>query len=198
MAQVDSRPRYEAPKITSMDRDEVLRAFQMSAAQISAAGCWWSTGCARRAPGCARTLRVTRCREGWGPGRGMRPRPCARRPVGPTRKIRRVVHRQDQDCAWREATSRSRREICFTVVELHKDLHDYDDMSEMSRRQRLHRHMHNEMQTLEIVAQGLVDFPDVAWEIRMQLARQCWDEARHSASCIVGSGRWAATRVSSR
>ena len=24
-----------------MDRDEVLQAFQMSAAQISAAGCWW-------------------------------------------------------------------------------------------------------------------------------------------------------------
>ena len=38
------RPRYETPKITSMDRDEVLQAFQMSAAQISAAGCWWTTG----------------------------------------------------------------------------------------------------------------------------------------------------------
>jgi uncharacterized ferritin-like protein (DUF455 family) len=73
------------------------------------------------------------------------------------------------------------REPCFTVVELHKDLHDYDDMSDVSRRQRLHRHMHNEMQTLEIVAQGLADFPDAPWELRMQLARQCWDESRHSA-----------------
>src|SRR5262252_5557124 len=73
------------------------------------------------------------------------------------------------------------REECFTVVQLHKDLHDYDDMSEISRRQRLHRHMHNEMQTLEIVAQGLADFPDAPWELRMQLARQCWDESRHSA-----------------
>jgi len=26
-----------------MDRDEVLQAFQMTAAQISAAGCWWGT-----------------------------------------------------------------------------------------------------------------------------------------------------------
>lgn len=52
MAQVDSRPRYEAPKITSMDRDEVLRAFQMSAAQISAAGCWWSPACTA-SPGCS-------------------------------------------------------------------------------------------------------------------------------------------------
>jgi hypothetical protein len=39
------RPRYERPKITPMDRDEVLQAFQMTAAQISAAGCWWTTGC---------------------------------------------------------------------------------------------------------------------------------------------------------
>ena len=31
MAQTD-RPRYETPKITSMNRDEVLQAFQMSAA----------------------------------------------------------------------------------------------------------------------------------------------------------------------
>jgi hypothetical protein len=43
--QVDIRPRYEAPKITPMDRDEVLQAFQMTAAQISAAGCWWAPGC---------------------------------------------------------------------------------------------------------------------------------------------------------
>ena len=72
------------------------------------------------------------------------------------------------------------REPCFTVVELHKDLHDYDDMSAVSRRQRLHRHMHNEMQTMEIAAQGLADFPDAPWELRLQIARQCWDEARHT------------------
>jgi hypothetical protein len=50
MSQVESRPRYEVPKITSMDRDEVLQAFQMSAAQISAAGCWWTAGCAQSTP----------------------------------------------------------------------------------------------------------------------------------------------------
>ncbi len=82
----------------------------------------------------------------------------------------------------RGATMRSdpAREPCFTVVQLHKELHDYEDMSDVSRRQRLHRHMHNEMQTLEIAAQGLADFPDVPWELRMQIARQCWDEARHT------------------
>jgi uncharacterized ferritin-like protein (DUF455 family) len=72
------------------------------------------------------------------------------------------------------------REACFTVVQLHKDLHDYEGMSDVSRRQRLHRHMHNEMQTLEIVAQGLADFPDAPWELRLQMARQCWDETRHT------------------
>ena len=45
MGQVETRPRYQVPKITPMDRDEVLQAFQMSAAQISAAGCWWTTAC---------------------------------------------------------------------------------------------------------------------------------------------------------
>ncbi len=73
------------------------------------------------------------------------------------------------------------REPCFRVVHLHKDLHDYEGMSSESRQQRLHRHMHNEMQTLEIVAQSLADFPDEPWELRLQLARQCWDESRHSA-----------------
>lgn len=32
---------YERPKITIMGSDDVLRAFQMTAAQISSAGCWW-------------------------------------------------------------------------------------------------------------------------------------------------------------
>jgi hypothetical protein len=41
----DDRPAYEKPKITPMDRDQMLQVFQMTAAQISAAGCWWSPGC---------------------------------------------------------------------------------------------------------------------------------------------------------
>ncbi len=72
------------------------------------------------------------------------------------------------------------REPCFTVVDLHKDLHDYDGMSDIAQRNRLHRHMHNELQTLEIVAQSLPDFPDAPWELRLQIARQCWDEVRHT------------------
>lgn len=72
------------------------------------------------------------------------------------------------------------REECFQVVHSHSDLMDFVGMSDESRRQRLHRHMHNEMQNLEIAAQTLVDFPDADWELRMKMARQCWDEARHT------------------
>jgi uncharacterized ferritin-like protein (DUF455 family) len=71
------------------------------------------------------------------------------------------------------------REPCFTVVHCHKDMADYADMSDVARRQRLHKHMHNEMQNLEIVAQSLADFPDTPWDLRLEIARQCWDESRH-------------------
>jgi hypothetical protein len=45
---VKGRP-YVAPIIREMSEDEVLVAFQMSAAEISAATCWWTpapSGCA--------------------------------------------------------------------------------------------------------------------------------------------------------
>lgn len=71
------------------------------------------------------------------------------------------------------------REACFTVVGTDRDMHEWPDMSEISRRERLHRHMNNELGSLEIAAQSLADFPDAPWELRMQLARQCWDETRH-------------------
>jgi uncharacterized ferritin-like protein (DUF455 family) len=72
------------------------------------------------------------------------------------------------------------RESCFNVVHIHTDLADYVGMSDVARRQRLHKHMHNEMQSLEIAAQTLADFPDAEWAFRMDLARQCWDETRHT------------------
>ena len=73
------------------------------------------------------------------------------------------------------------REACFTVVHRHRDMQDYADMSPIAVRQRLHKHMHNEMQNLEIVALSLTDFPEVPWDLRMDLARQCWDESRHAS-----------------
>lgn len=80
------------------------------------------------------------------------------------------------------------REAAFTVVAENSKLSfnadpSYDngkDMSPRMRRNRVHTHMHNEMQSIEIAAQCLADFPDAPWELRMELARQCWDESRHA------------------
>jgi uncharacterized ferritin-like protein (DUF455 family) len=86
-----------------------------------------------------------------------------------TKSVRGVVMRRDPA-----------REPCFNVVHLHQQMEDYGGMSDVSRRQRLHQHMHNEMQSLEIAAQCIVDFPDTPWDLRLELARQCWDETRHT------------------
>lgn len=44
----------------------------------------------------------------------------------------------------------------------------------------LHRQMNEEVESLEIAARNLVDFPDEDWELRMAIARQCADESRHA------------------
>jgi uncharacterized ferritin-like protein (DUF455 family) len=43
----------------------------------------------------------------------------------------------------------------------------------------LHRQMNEEINGMEISARNLADFKDADWELRMSMARQCWDEARH-------------------
>jgi uncharacterized ferritin-like protein (DUF455 family) len=42
------------------------------------------------------------------------------------------------------------------------------------------RQLNEELNSMEIAARNLVDFPDEAWELRMAIARQCADEARHA------------------
>jgi hypothetical protein len=40
--------KYEEPTVTVLDEDELLNIFQMTAAEISVASCWWmpcSMGC---------------------------------------------------------------------------------------------------------------------------------------------------------
>lgn len=71
------------------------------------------------------------------------------------------------------------REPCFKVVDTDAEMAAWADFSPESMRERLHRHMNNEMTSLDIAAQCLADFPDAPWELRMQLARQAWDESRH-------------------
>lgn len=71
------------------------------------------------------------------------------------------------------------RDACFKVVYRDAEMHEYKEWSDLSRRETIHRHMANEITSLDIAADCLAEFPDAAWELRMELARQCWDESRH-------------------
>jgi len=72
------------------------------------------------------------------------------------------------------------REPCFDVVHLYSELWRAADHSPASQREKLHREYNTEVQGMEIAALSLVDFPDAPWELRMEIARQCWDESRHA------------------
>jgi hypothetical protein len=72
------------------------------------------------------------------------------------------------------------REPCFTVADTDDQMISWPDWTDQSKRERIHRHMNNEMTTTEVAAQCLCDFPDAPWELRMELARQVWDESRHA------------------
>lgn len=71
------------------------------------------------------------------------------------------------------------RDSCFRVVWQDTDMVEYSEMSDVGRREIVHRHMTNEITSLDIAADCLAAFPDAPWELRMELARQCWDESRH-------------------
>ena len=44
---------------------------------------------------------------------------------------------------------------------------------------RMHGIFVGELQALEGAGRSIWDFPDAPWEFKMNMARQCWDEARH-------------------
>lgn len=71
------------------------------------------------------------------------------------------------------------RDARFDVRERWNDLVNHPDGTPEYRREFLHRQMNEEANVMENAAQSLVDFPEADWDIRMWLARQCSDEARH-------------------
>ena len=71
------------------------------------------------------------------------------------------------------------RDTCFKVVYTDAEMHEFGDMSEIARREMIHRHMTNEMTSVDMAAACVAEFPDAPWELRLELARQAWDEARH-------------------
>jgi uncharacterized ferritin-like protein (DUF455 family) len=51
--------------------------------------------------------------------------------------------------------------------------------AELRLKMRMHGIFVGELQALEGAGRTLWDFPDAPWEFKMNMARQCWDEARH-------------------
>lgn len=68
-----------------------------------------------------------------------------------------------------------------------RDIRDEQDLDrrdipfdEEALRSRLHGIMTGEIQAMEAAGRTLFDFPDAPWEFQLDMARQVWDEARHT------------------
>jgi uncharacterized ferritin-like protein (DUF455 family) len=71
------------------------------------------------------------------------------------------------------------RDARFTVKDLWHDMTNLPPDHPEHRNEFLHRQLNEEINSIEIAARNLADFPDAPWELRMQIARQCSDESRH-------------------
>jgi hypothetical protein len=73
------------------------------------------------------------------------------------------------------------RDARFTVAERWVECANYPDGHPLRAVEFFHRQMNEEVDSLECSAGALTDFPETEWALRLGLARQCWDEARHAA-----------------
>jgi uncharacterized ferritin-like protein (DUF455 family) len=71
------------------------------------------------------------------------------------------------------------RDARFTVRDVWAEMANFPEDHPERTLEFLHRQMNQEVDGLEISARNLADFPDADWELRMSIARQCWDETRH-------------------
>ncbi len=67
----------------------------------------------------------------------------------------------------------------FGLVTLNEPLRPEDPAADTRLKLRMHGIFVGELQALEGAGRSLWDFPDAPWEFKMNMARQCWDEARH-------------------
>jgi uncharacterized ferritin-like protein (DUF455 family) len=67
----------------------------------------------------------------------------------------------------------------FALVTLNEPLRPGDPAAKTRLQLRMHGIFVGELQALEGAGRSLWDFPDAPWEFKMNMARQCWDEARH-------------------
>ena len=71
------------------------------------------------------------------------------------------------------------RDERFAVREVWSEMTNLPEDDPRAMAEFLHRQMNEEVNGLEIAARNLSDFPDADWELRLAIARQCADEARH-------------------
>ena len=71
------------------------------------------------------------------------------------------------------------RDERFAVREVWSEMTNLPDDDPRAMAEFLHRQMNEEVNGLEIAARNLSDFPEADWELRLCIARQCADEARH-------------------
>lgn len=72
------------------------------------------------------------------------------------------------------------RDDRFTVRQLWAEMDNFAPDDPRKDLEFLHRQMNEEVNSIEMCARSLADFPEAEWSLRMELARQCWDEARHA------------------
>jgi uncharacterized ferritin-like protein (DUF455 family) len=71
------------------------------------------------------------------------------------------------------------RDSRFAVKDLWVEMTNLPEGHPDATREFLHRQMNEEINGLEISSRNLTDFPETEWPLRMAMARQCYDEARH-------------------
>ncbi len=67
----------------------------------------------------------------------------------------------------------------FSIVSINEPLDPADPKAEVRLRLRMHGIFVGELQALEGAGRSLWDFPEAPWDFKLNMARQCWDEARH-------------------
>jgi hypothetical protein len=87
------------------------------------------------------------------------------------------LHPRLDPACFAEPAARDER---FTVVDVWSDCVNLPEGHPEREQEFLHRQMNEEAAVLENAARSLWQFPDTDWELRLWLARQCADEARHT------------------
>jgi hypothetical protein len=64
-------------------------------------------------------------------------------------------------------------------ADFHTAYHVEDEWSLEGFRHKFHQLLYGEVETTDRMGKMLAEFPDLPWEMRMELAHQMWDEARH-------------------